>query len=61
MGEMVRDTIGAESYDDFAKKIEMEGGKMLTEKLEIPKMGVMESFQDTEGNIFSIMEPTPMD
>jgi uncharacterized protein len=61
MGEMVRDTIGVESYDDFARKIEMEGGKMLTEKMEIPKMGFMGSFKDTEGNIFAIMEPTPMD
>jgi predicted enzyme related to lactoylglutathione lyase len=39
----------------------MEGGKMLTEKLEIPNMGFMGSFQDTEGNIFAIMEPIPMD
>ena len=57
MGEMVRDTIGVESYDEFAKKIEMEGGKMLTEKMTIPGMGVMGSFKDTEGNIFAIMEP----
>ena len=61
MGEMVRDTIGVDSYDDFARKIEMEGGQMLTEKMEIPNMGFMGSFKDTEGNIFAIMEPTPMD
>ena len=30
---------------------------MLTEKMEIPMMGIMGSFQDTEGNIFAIMEP----
>ena len=57
MGNMVRDTIGVDSYDDFAKKIEKEGGKMLSEKMEIPNMGFMGSFQDTEGNIFAIMEP----
>jgi uncharacterized protein len=57
MGEMVRDTISVDSYDEFAKKIEMEGGKMLTEKMEIPNMGYTGSFQDTEGNIFSIIEP----
>ena len=57
MGEMVRDTIGVESYDEFAKKIEKEGGKMLTEKMTIPGMGVMGSFKDTEGNIFALMEP----
>ena len=26
MGDMVRDTIGVDSYDDFAKKIVKEGG-----------------------------------
>ena len=58
MGQMVRDTIGVESYDKFAEKIEKEGGKMLSEKIDIPGMGVMGSFQDTEGNIFAIMEST---
>jgi uncharacterized protein len=58
MGELVRDTIGVDSYDDFAKKIEKEGGTMLTEKMEIPNMGFMGSFKDTEGNIFAIIEPT---
>ena len=57
MGEMVRDTIGVDSYDDFAKKIVKEGGTKLTEKMEIPKRGIMGSFKDTEGNIFAIMEP----
>lgn len=58
MGKMVRDTINVDSYDYYVKKIENEGGKMLTEKMEIPNMGFMGSFQDTEGNIFAIMEPT---
>jgi len=57
MGGMVRDTISVDSYDEFAKKIEMEGGKMLTEKMEISNMGFTGSFQDTEGNIFAIIEP----
>jgi predicted enzyme related to lactoylglutathione lyase len=57
MGEMVRNTIGVDSYDDFAKKIEKEGGTKMSEKMEIPKMGIMGSFKDTEGNIFAIMEP----
>jgi predicted enzyme related to lactoylglutathione lyase len=32
MGEMVRNTIGVDSYDDFAKKIEKEGGTKMSEK-----------------------------
>jgi len=54
---MVRDTISVDSYDEFAKKIEKAGGKMLTEKMEIPMMGYTGSFQDSEGNIFAILEP----
>ena len=57
MGEMVRDTISVDAYDEFAKKIEKAGGKMLTEKMEIPMMGFTGSFQDSEGNIFAILEP----
>jgi hypothetical protein len=34
MGLVIRDTISVDSYDDFAKKIEKEGGKMLSEKME---------------------------
>ncbi len=55
-GSMVRDTISVDSYDEFAKKIEMEGGKMLTEKMNVPGMGDTGSFQDTEGNVFAIIE-----
>jgi uncharacterized protein len=56
MGEVVRDTISVDSYDEFAKKIEDAGGKKLTEKMEIPMMGYTGSFQDSEGNIFAILE-----
>ncbi len=48
--------INVDSYDEFANKIEMEGGKMLTEKMNIPGIGDMGSFQDTEGNVLAIIE-----
>jgi uncharacterized protein YndB with AHSA1/START domain/predicted enzyme related to lactoylglutathione lyase len=57
-GTMVRDTISVTSYEDSVKKIEREGGKMLTEKMEIPGMGFNGFFQDTEGNILGIIEIT---
>ena len=60
-GDKVRNTIAADSFDEFAKKIETEGGKMLTEKQTIPGVGVMAYFQDTEGNISGIIEPFPME
>ncbi|MDD1775422.1 MAG: VOC family protein [Methanobacterium sp.] len=53
--------IGVDSFDDFARKIEAEGGKMITEKMKIPGIGITGSFEDTEGNVLSIIEPEPMD
>lgn len=58
VGDMVRDTINVFSYEEFAKKIESQGGKMLTEKMTIPGMGFNGLFQDTEGNVFGIIEIT---
>jgi hypothetical protein len=46
MGDMVRDTIGVDSYDDFAKKIVKKGGTKMSEKMEIPKRGIMGSKMD---------------
>ncbi len=60
MGQMVRNTIGVDSIDDYMKKIENAGGKMVTEKMEIKGIGIMAAFVDTEGNISVIMEPAPM-
>lgn len=48
--------INVESFDESAKKIETEGGKMLTKRMDIPGMGDMGTFQDTEGNILAIIE-----
>jgi predicted enzyme related to lactoylglutathione lyase len=57
MGEMIRNTIGVESFDEFAEKIQKNGGMLVTEKMSIPGIGIMGSFKDTEGNISVIMEP----
>lgn len=54
----ISDVIGVDSYDKFAQKIEAEGGKMLTEKMTIPDMGYTGSFEDSEGNVMSIIEIT---
>ncbi len=57
-GNVVRDTISVDSYEEFAKKIESHGGKMLTEKMPIPGMGFNGLFKDTEGNVSGIIEIT---
>jgi predicted enzyme related to lactoylglutathione lyase/uncharacterized protein YndB with AHSA1/START domain len=55
-GELVRGVISVDSYDEYAAKIEREGGKMLTEKMKIPDIGYNGNFQDPEGNILGILE-----
>jgi hypothetical protein len=59
MAQSVINTIMVESIDDTIKKISKNGGKILVPKMEIPKVGVMVYFQDTEGNIFGAMQPDP--
>lgn len=50
-------TIDVPSIDEFVQKIEESGGKLISPKREIPEMGYHAYCQDTEGNIFGIMEP----
>jgi uncharacterized protein len=49
-------TIGVPSADKFAKKIQDKGGKILVPKTAIPGVGWFATCQDTEGNIFGIIE-----
>ena len=42
------------------KKVEEAGGKVLGEPVEIPGTGIYVSFFDTEGNLASILQPSPM-
>jgi predicted enzyme related to lactoylglutathione lyase len=49
-------TIDVPSVDDFIEKILNAGGKVIMPKMEIPGVGFHAYCQDTEGNIFGIME-----
>ena len=53
----VVNTIAVSSVDDFLKKIKENGGKARTEKMPIPKIGYFAYCEDTEGNIFGILQP----
>lgn len=58
-GDMVvRNTTTVDSFDEYMEKIKSEGGKMLTEKMNIPGTGDWAAFQDTEGNISGLLEPS---
>ncbi|MGZ7067988.1 MAG: VOC family protein, partial [Methanobacterium sp.] len=41
MGDMIRNTIGVENFNEYAEKIKNAGGKMLTDKQTIPGIGIM--------------------
>lgn len=53
------DTISVPSYEDAVKKIVEAGGKVLSPKTAVPKIGYMSYCKDTEGNVFGIMQTDP--
>lgn len=52
-------TIMVDSIDATVTKIIENGGRIIVPKMDIPKVGVMVYFQDTEGNIFGAMQADP--
>ena len=54
--QSIINTISIASLEDSVKKIKDNGGKVLTPKTPIPGIGYFSYCQDTEGNVFGIME-----
>ena len=50
-------TVQVESIDEMASKVVDSGGKISIPKFEVPGMGWVGYFEDTEGNTFGAMEP----
>ena len=48
--------VSVESVDDFSKKIQSLGGKIIIPKTPIPNMGAFAMALDPEGNSFGIFE-----
>ena len=48
--------VGVESVDEYTKKIESAGGKVLMRKEEVPGMGWFSIVQDPEGNLFGLYQ-----
>jgi uncharacterized protein len=49
-------TIDVKSVDDATAKITKSGGKIIKPKMAVPGVGWMAYCQDTEGNLFGIMQ-----
>ena len=52
----VTNYITVPSVDDYASRIEEAGGKIIMPKTEIPDMGFIIVFLDTENNMFGLYE-----
>ena len=49
-------TIDVPSVDEYAKKVESNGGTIVRPKMAVPGVGWMAYFKDPEGNVWGMME-----
>ena len=52
--QKITNYIGVDSIDEYIKKVEDLGGKILMPKTTIPGFGYLATFIDTEGNILGL-------
>ncbi len=50
-------TIQVESVDAAVKAVQGAGGKLISAKTAIPTVGYFAYLEDTEGNLFGVMQP----
>ena len=51
--------VGVENIDQSMDKVKAAGGQLLGEKMDIPTVGTFVRCKDTEGNIFTMLQPLP--
>ncbi len=51
-------TVAVTNLDETLAKVKNNGGKVISEKVEIPGVGHYCRIEDTEGNVVSLMQPT---
>ncbi|TSC69694.1 MAG: glyoxalase [Parcubacteria group bacterium Gr01-1014_56] len=49
--------VGVKDIDATIKKIDAAGGKPQTDKMDVPGVGKLRYYKDTEGNLFGVIEP----
>ena len=52
--------ISVDNIDTYIAKAEAAGAKPQTERMDVPGVGVLAYCKDPEGNIFGILQPSPM-
>jgi predicted enzyme related to lactoylglutathione lyase len=51
--------IGVDNIDDAMKSVRSAGGEVMGDKMDIPGVGTFIRCKDTEGNIFTMLQPLP--
>ena len=51
--------VGVDSIDQSMEKVKAAGGQLLGDKMDIPGVGTFVRCKDTEGNIFTMLQPLP--
>ena len=51
--------VGVENIDQAMAKVRSAGGQVLGDKQDIPTVGIYARCKDTEGNIFTMLQPAP--
>ena len=54
-----RCVVGVDNVDQAMAKVKSAGGELLGDKMDIPTIGTFIRCKDTEGNIFTMLQPLP--
>jgi len=53
-------TVSVDDIDAYIAKADAAGGVAQTDKMEVPNVGWLRYYKDTEGNIFGMIQPVSM-
>ena len=52
--------VGVDDVDQAMANVKAAGGQVMGDKMDIPTVGTFARCKDTEGNIFTLLQPLPM-
>ena len=52
--------VGVDNIDQAMASVKAAGGQVMGDKMDIPNVGTFARCKDTEGNIFTVLQPLPM-
>jgi predicted enzyme related to lactoylglutathione lyase len=51
--------VGVDSIDEAMARVNSAGGQLMGDKMDVPGIGIYVRCKDTEGNIFTMLQPLP--